>query len=112
MASTPSTLNIRKNKSYVGPINKVISPPEKKNNCQKQKICVCSPTNHPGSFRCSLHKGMPDLKNNSTRKAVAENSPMNKVPTVVVKLSTSEKNRYSGFQLQASLVLSFTTDDL
>lgn len=22
-----------------------------------RKTCMCSPTNHPGSFRCSLHKG-------------------------------------------------------
>ncbi|KAL8040729.1 hypothetical protein ABFX02_10G117200 [Erythranthe guttata] len=23
---------------------------------QKKQTCMCSPTNHPGSFRCSLHK--------------------------------------------------------
>lgn len=23
-----------------------------------RKTCMCSPTNHPGSFRCSLHKGL------------------------------------------------------
>ena len=23
------------------------------------KVCLCSPTNHPGSFRCRLHRNMP-----------------------------------------------------
>ncbi|WOL00510.1 hypothetical protein Cni_G09223 [Canna indica] len=23
-----------------------------------RRTCLCSPTNHPGSFRCSLHKGL------------------------------------------------------
>jgi hypothetical protein len=30
-----------------------------------RKTCMCSPTNHPGSFRCSLHKG----NNGQTRSA-------------------------------------------
>ncbi|XP_021757839.1 putative protein TPRXL [Chenopodium quinoa] len=25
----------------------------------QKKSCMCSPTNHPGSFRCSLHKNAP-----------------------------------------------------
>ncbi|KAK4343292.1 hypothetical protein RND71_036386 [Anisodus tanguticus] len=25
---------------------------------QQKKTCMCSPTNHPGSFRCSMHKKM------------------------------------------------------
>ncbi|GER37075.1 serine-rich protein-related [Striga asiatica] len=24
----------------------------------QRRTCMCSPTNHPGSFRCSLHKGV------------------------------------------------------
>jgi hypothetical protein len=23
------------------------------------KVCLCSPTNHPGSFKCRLHRNMP-----------------------------------------------------
>ncbi|KNA22668.1 hypothetical protein SOVF_031160 [Spinacia oleracea] len=26
----------------------------------QKKSCMCSPTNHPGSFRCSLHKNSPN----------------------------------------------------
>ena len=28
------------------------------------KVCLCSPTNHPGSFRCRLHRCNPVLKPN------------------------------------------------
>ncbi|KAK6131868.1 hypothetical protein DH2020_034391 [Rehmannia glutinosa] len=34
----------------------------------QKRTCMCSPTNHPGSFRCSLHKG----NNNNNR---VSNSP-------------------------------------
>ncbi|KAI3921662.1 hypothetical protein MKW92_021290 [Papaver armeniacum] len=30
---------------------------------QQKRTCMCSPTNHPGSFRCSLHK---NINNNSS----------------------------------------------
>ncbi|KAG4932848.1 hypothetical protein AAZX31_17G103500 [Glycine max] len=26
---------------------------------QPSRTCMCSPTNHPGSFRCSMHKKPP-----------------------------------------------------
>lgn len=26
----------------------------------QKRTCMCSPTNHPGSFRCSLHKNSPN----------------------------------------------------
>ncbi|KAM0071195.1 hypothetical protein Hdeb2414_s0001g00022151 [Helianthus debilis subsp. tardiflorus] len=29
-------------------------------------MCICSPTSHPGSFRCSLHKNINNLHNNTT----------------------------------------------
>ncbi|KAL0451793.1 UNVERIFIED_CONTAM: hypothetical protein Slati_1157400 [Sesamum latifolium] len=36
--------------SFSGPVRKPAAAPQK-------RTCMCSPTNHPGSFRCSLHKG-------------------------------------------------------
>lgn len=36
--------------SMVNKNNHVVQKPQK-------RTCMCSPTNHPGSFRCSLHKG-------------------------------------------------------
>ncbi|XP_055801128.1 uncharacterized protein LOC129870381 [Solanum dulcamara] len=32
----------------------------------QKKTCMCSPTNHPGSFRCSMHKKMDVRRSNQT----------------------------------------------
>ncbi|KAK2998095.1 hypothetical protein RJ639_025634 [Escallonia herrerae] len=32
----------------------------------QKKTCMCSPTTHPGSFRCSLHKNGSNRRSNST----------------------------------------------
>uniref|UniRef100_A0ACD5YUW2 Uncharacterized protein n=1 Tax=Avena sativa TaxID=4498 RepID=A0ACD5YUW2_AVESA len=32
------------------------SPPASPTAAKTRRSCMCSPTNHPGSFRCSLHK--------------------------------------------------------
>ncbi|KAH0452961.1 hypothetical protein IEQ34_017285 [Dendrobium chrysotoxum] len=39
-----------------------------------RKTCMCSPTTHPGSFRCSLHKG-----SSSSRRPHAASSPSNRL---------------------------------
>ncbi|XP_051150466.1 uncharacterized protein LOC127264913 [Andrographis paniculata] len=36
-----------------------------------KRTCLCSPTNHPGSFRCSLHKTGGGFQNNSPPPAAA-----------------------------------------
>ncbi|CAL9095596.1 unnamed protein product [Musa textilis] len=41
-----------------------------------RRTCLCSPSTHPGSFRCSLHKGL-DLHNPS--HVVAAASPSNRL---------------------------------
>ncbi|XP_057423411.1 uncharacterized protein LOC130717262 [Lotus japonicus] len=33
----------------------------------QKRTCMCSPTNHPGSFRCSLHKNSGNGNNNSNQ---------------------------------------------
>ncbi|KAI3963119.1 hypothetical protein MKW92_003844 [Papaver armeniacum] len=40
---------------------------------QQKRTCMCSPTNHPGSFRCSLHK-------NSNNSSSANNYQSNNQP--------------------------------
>ncbi|CAN4096570.1 unnamed protein product [Withania somnifera] len=40
---------------------------------RQKKTCMCSPTNHPGSFRCSMHKKM-DVRRNSSRETVSYDS--------------------------------------
>ncbi|MCD7463665.1 hypothetical protein HAX54_051106 [Datura stramonium] len=39
----------------------------------QKKTCMCSPTNHPGSFRCSMHKKM-DVRRSSTSQAASSSS--------------------------------------
>ncbi|RRT37091.1 hypothetical protein B296_00046187, partial [Ensete ventricosum] len=41
-----------------------------------RRTCLCSPSTHPGSFRCNLHKGL-DLHNPS--HVVAAASPSNRL---------------------------------
>ncbi|XP_059276550.1 uncharacterized protein LOC132030814 [Lycium ferocissimum] len=33
---------------------------------EKKTTCMCSPTNHPGSFRCSIHKKMDHVRTRSS----------------------------------------------
>ncbi|MFS8009688.1 hypothetical protein Hanom_Chr14g01287911 [Helianthus anomalus] len=39
--------------------------PAKKPLQAPKRMCMCSPTSHPGSFRCSLHKNINNLHNNT-----------------------------------------------
>lgn len=43
-----------------------------------KRTCMCSPTNHPGSFRCSLHKtGSDRASNNSQTASYGSSSRLN-----------------------------------
>ncbi|KAL3824555.1 hypothetical protein ACJIZ3_020584 [Penstemon smallii] len=43
-----------------------------------KRTCMCSPTNHPGSFRCSLHKsGFGRVSNNSQTVSCRSSSRLN-----------------------------------
>ncbi|XP_031277437.1 uncharacterized protein LOC116135870 [Pistacia vera] len=44
-----------------------------KNQAKPKRTCMCSPTTHPGSFRCSLHK------NFNSSQSQATNSPNNRL---------------------------------
>ncbi|KAL3497322.1 hypothetical protein ACH5RR_040054 [Cinchona calisaya] len=41
----------------------------KQSNCKR--TCLCSPTTHPGSFRCSLHKNSPPPQQQSPSQSIA-----------------------------------------
>lgn len=43
----------------------------------RKRTCMCSPTNHPGSFRCSLHKGNKSVPNNSQTAARGSSGRLN-----------------------------------
>ncbi|XP_076953018.1 uncharacterized protein LOC143626996 [Bidens hawaiensis] len=40
-----------------------------------KKTCMCSPTTHPGSFRCSLHKNNNNNNNNNSNNQTVTYSP-------------------------------------
>uniref|UniRef100_A0A0E0CSM8 Uncharacterized protein n=1 Tax=Oryza meridionalis TaxID=40149 RepID=A0A0E0CSM8_9ORYZ len=40
-----------------------------------RRSCMCSPTNHPGSFRCSLHKEQKRSVHHKAAEAAAPSSP-------------------------------------
>ncbi|XWS11746.1 hypothetical protein CRYUN_Cryun37aG0026600 [Craigia yunnanensis] len=45
---------------------------------QRNRTCLCSPTTHPGSFRCSLHKGLSLSRNRQpTTASYHSTSPLN-----------------------------------
>lgn len=49
----------------------VVSPRQQRRNnvalpSNQKKTCMCSPTTHPGSFRCSLHKNTNNRSNQSS----------------------------------------------
>ncbi|XP_076918016.1 uncharacterized protein LOC143578268 [Bidens hawaiensis] len=66
--TTSSASSVRFSFDNTRPISpsRSISSEVKKQNTPKKKTCMCSPTSHPGSFRCSLHK-IKDSNNNITR---------------------------------------------
>ncbi|MFS7977860.1 hypothetical protein Hanom_Chr10g00908961 [Helianthus anomalus] len=43
-----------------------ISSPVRNHNQAVKKTCMCSPTTHPGSFRCSLHKNSNNKNGNGS----------------------------------------------
>ncbi|WOK94221.1 hypothetical protein Cni_G02923 [Canna indica] len=54
-----------------------VAAADKRSAAPKRRTCLCSPTSHPGSFRCSLHKGL-NLHHNSS-SVVAASSPSNRL---------------------------------
>lgn len=82
---------------------------------RKKKTCLCSPTTHPGSFRCSIHKRLNNNNINSIvsgigypRRSAVVNSLM-RLGTVdgylikravasLIRPSSHQQRRRSGFQ--------------
>ncbi|KAA0044464.1 serine-rich protein-like protein [Cucumis melo var. makuwa] len=60
-ASTVSSLRFQIDQRSASPSRSISVQKNRDSNANavpsnKRKVCVCSPTKHPGSFRCSLHK--------------------------------------------------------
>ncbi|XP_058725800.1 uncharacterized protein LOC131597103 [Vicia villosa] len=63
-------------------------------NKPKSHTCLCSPTTHPGSFRCSMHKNKPQrsLPNSpfksNRRNESSSSSSLSSSPSMVVKANS------------------------
>lgn len=75
-----------------------------------KRACSCSPTNHPGSFRCALHKGFdvsgahapsPNHRLHARRSAMT-NSVVKRALAVLIRPSSHSQSRRANFKTQPS----------
>ncbi|KAG1327815.1 hypothetical protein COCNU_01G017490 [Cocos nucifera] len=99
----------------------------------QRRTCMCSPTTHPGSFRCSLHKGLqlqhnhkavssPSNRLNARRSAMAnslvrigtvEGEWVKRALTALIRPSSHQQRRRAAFQPRPSrLSVMSKADDL
>lgn len=67
--------------------------PAKKPSAPQRKTCMCSPTTHPGSFRCSLHKGFSNpnsQQNNRISNSTRLNARRSAMVNSLVMIGTVE----------------------
>ncbi|CAL0327189.1 unnamed protein product [Lupinus luteus] len=88
---------------------------------QKKSTCMCSPTTHPGSFRCSMHKnsnnGQADpypsnrlslnmrrsaMKNSLVRIGGVEGEWVKRALTALIRPSSHQQRRRSAFESRPS----------
>ncbi|PWA93712.1 serine-rich protein-related protein [Artemisia annua] len=88
-----------------------------------KNTCMCSPTTHPGSFRCSLHKMMPYSPNRlNARKSAMANSLVKRAErgdlekralAALIRPSSHQQRRRSVFEPRPSRLSSMSkADDL
>ncbi|XP_043722573.1 vitellogenin-2-like [Telopea speciosissima] len=98
-----------------------------------RKTCMCSPTNHPGSFRCSLHKGVDNhhhhsgsypsshrlnarrsaMTNSLVRIGTVEGEIVKRALAALIRPSSHQQKRRASFQPRASrLSLMSKAEDL
>ncbi|GLJ26314.1 hypothetical protein SUGI_0506180 [Cryptomeria japonica] len=81
---------------------------------QPKRTCMCSPTTHPGSFRCSLHRqsstrfssklhaGRSSILNLFVRSGSIEGQWARRVLTALIRPSSHQMRRRMSFQPQPS----------
>ncbi|XP_031484277.1 uncharacterized protein LOC116253554 [Nymphaea colorata] len=78
-----------------------------------RKTCMCSPTNHPGSFRCSLHKntGSPSnrldarrssMTNSLVRIGTVEGEWVRRALITLIRPSSHQQRRRAAFRPRPS----------
>lgn len=98
--------------------NRSITVTKQKPISMTKKTCMCSPTTHPGSFRCSLHKNMSSggshstasypsyrlnmrrsaMKNSLVRIGSVEGDWVKRALTALIRPSSHQQRRRSAFQ--------------
>ncbi|XP_057844569.1 uncharacterized protein LOC131054126 [Cryptomeria japonica] len=93
-----------------------------------RKMCLCSPSNHPGAFRCSLHRNCPSSSSSSSastnsqlhmRRSAMKNSLvrigsveggewMKKALSALIRPSSHQVRRRTSFQPQPSRLCHMT----
>ncbi|URE25202.1 Serine-rich [Musa troglodytarum] len=53
-------------------------------------MCMCSPTTHPGSFRCRLHKGIGAVASSSSSPSIQLNARPSAMTNSLVRIGAVE----------------------
>ncbi|KAL5144870.1 hypothetical protein HKD37_06G015079 [Glycine soja] len=114
--------------------NQIITTKNNRPISGQKKTCMCSPTTHPGSFRCSLHKNIGSsnhnadsypsnrlnmrrsaMKNSLVRIGGVEGEWVKRALTALIRPSSHQQRRRAGFEPRPSrlsvilqVVLDFT----
>lgn len=127
-ASSSAGFALDRSSSQVRPARRPITPkgdaPRKPIPCAPpRKTCMCSPTNHPGSFRCSLHRNSSShsssthsqlnarrsaMTNSLVRIGGVEGEWVKRALTALIRPSSHHMRRRSSFQPRPSRLCHMT----
>lgn len=100
--------------------NQIITTKSNRPISAPKRTCMCSPTNHPGSFRCSLHKNSGNnsnadsypsnrlnmrrsaMKNSLVRIGGVEGEWVKRALTALIRPSSHQQRRRSAFEARPS----------
>ncbi|WOH06018.1 hypothetical protein DCAR_0625441 [Daucus carota subsp. sativus] len=98
--------------------NQILKKPSSNQLRNQKRTCMCSPTNHPGSFRCSLHRNMsnqtasyPSNRLNARRSAMTnslvrigtvEGDLMKRALSALIRPSSHHQKRRGSFESRPS----------
>ncbi|KAL5697801.1 hypothetical protein ACHQM5_028915 [Ranunculus cassubicifolius] len=112
--------------------NRVVKKQKNPLSAPQKKTCMCSPTNHPGSFRCSLHKNINNnnqaasytsnrlnarrsaMANSLVRIGTVEGDLVKRALAALIRPSSHSQRRRAAFQPRLSRlsIMSKASDDL
>ncbi|KAJ0075337.1 hypothetical protein Patl1_34643 [Pistacia atlantica] len=70
----------------------------KNSSSSSTRTCLCAPTTHPGSFRCSLHRGPRKFSTKSSSTCAHSTESRSKMPLNIIKPSSHDLQRRRNFQ--------------